>query len=117
MDQVNYRSDICSQTDKAYRLEHEDGPVPQSTSGDIYQYKVLSMDGIIDKPSRTDSCIKIGNKVVLVENFVIDGGIEYIAGKEYRCKEPFFVYPFDSREIGIYKVSNLSVDVEVLSDG
>lgn len=90
MDHVNSSPDLCSQTEKAYRLEHEDGPVPQSTSGEVHQFKVLSMDDMIVKPSRRDSCIKIRNKVVLVENFVIDGGIEYIAGKEYTCNEPFF---------------------------
>lgn len=111
-DRVDSSPDLCSQTNKAYRLKHEDGPVPQSISGEVLQIKVLSMDGIFVKTSRRDSCIKIRNEVVLVENFFIDGGIEYIAGKEYRCKEPFFVYPVDSRELGIYKVSNLSKDVK-----
>ncbi len=111
MDHINSSPDLCCQTDKAFRLEHEYGPVPQSTSGEVHQFKVLSMDGMIVKPLRRDSCIKIRNEVVLVENF-IDGGIEYIAGKEHRCKEPFFVYPFDSRELGIYKVSNLSMNVK-----
>lgn len=111
IDHVNFSPDLCSQTDKTYRLEHKEGPVPQSTSGEGHQFKVFSMDGITVKPSRRDSGIKIRNEVVLVENF-IDGGMEYIAGKEYRCKESLFVYPFDSRVIGIYKVSKLSMKVK-----
>lgn len=110
MDHVNSRPELCSQT--AYRFEHKDGPVPESTSGEVHQFKVLSMDGIIVKPLKRDSCIRIGNLVVLVENFLIDGEIEFIAGKEYRYKEPFFMYPFDSRELGIYKVPSLSKKVK-----
>ena len=66
--------------------------------------------------SRPELCLfehKDGNLVVLVENFLFDGEIEYIAGKEYRCKEPFFMYPFDSRELQSYQPVQES---EVLSD-
>jgi len=89
MDRVDSNHELCSQTPKAYKLEHKDGPVPQSTSGEVLQFKVLSVNGVIVKPSRRDCCIRIWNEVVLVENFVIDGGVEHIAGKEYRYKEPF----------------------------
>lgn len=71
MDHVNSSSDLCSQTDEAYRLEHEDGPVSLSTISKVHQFKVLSIDGIIVKPSSKDLCIKNRNEVVLVENFLL----------------------------------------------
>lgn len=33
-------------------------------------------------------------------------------GREYRCKETLFVFPVDSRVLGIYNVSNLSKNVK-----
>ncbi len=41
MDHINSSPDLCCQTDKAFRLEHEDGPVPQSTSGEVHQFVLV----------------------------------------------------------------------------
>lgn len=99
-------TDLSGQTE-GYKLEHKDGPVPV-TNGDLPQFKALFKNGFIVKTSKRDCCIKIGDEVVLIENFFVDGGTEYVAGRQFVCKEPFFAYPFDSRELGIYKVSQLA---------
>lgn len=112
IDSLNHSTDLCRQSGKKYTVEHQNGPAPHSDGGDLHQFKVLSMDGFTVKTSKRDSCIKVGDEVVLVENFIIDGEVEYIAGREYRSKDPFFVYPFDSRALGIFKVSNLATSVK-----
>lgn len=97
--------------------EHMDGPVPEGFSRQIRQFKVLAIDCMVVKPKERDSCIRTDNMFVLVQNIVEDKGIIYIVGNEYKHVENFFSYPIDSKELGIYVVSNLSTRVKCFMIG
>lgn len=103
---------LNAQTSKDYKSEHTEGPVSKFFTREVEQFKVLSMDGAVIKTTNRDSCIKINNRLVLVENIFVDRGVEYIVGREYRCPESFFEYPFDSRQLDIFMVSNLSMTLK-----
>lgn len=110
--EASSHSGLCSQMSKQCRSEHSEGPVPHFFKGEVKQFQMLSMDGAVITTSKRDCCVKIKNEVVLVENIIVDRGVEYIVGRQYRCQESFFEYPFDSRELGILMVSNLSMTVK-----
>lgn len=112
IDEASSNCNLNAQTSKDYKSEHTEGPVPQFFTGEVKQFKVLSMDGAVIKTTNRDSCIKIKNRFVLVENIIVDRGAEYIVGREYRCQESFFEYPFDSTELDIFMVSSLSMTVK-----
>ncbi|KAL0151586.1 hypothetical protein M9458_053103 [Cirrhinus mrigala] len=46
----------------------------------------LAVDGIVVKLNERDSCVKIDNKLVLVQNIVEDKGAVYLVGNEYKQK-------------------------------
>jgi len=73
---------------------------------------VLVSDDVVVKVKERDCCIKIDKKLVLVQNVVEDKGVVYILANEYKQVEHLFTYPIDSRELGIYVVSNLSSKIK-----
>lgn len=78
---------------------------------------MLIFDDVIVNSKERDFCIKIDNKLVLVQNIVEDKGILYIVGNEYQQVEHFFKYPIDSKELGIYVVSSLSTSLKSVMVG
>lgn len=85
--------------------------MPQCFVGVVDQSKELLIDGLAVRTSKRDDCIRI-DKVISVMNVISTEGKEYIVGKEYRLKAPFFEYPLDSRELEIYVGSNLSSRIQ-----
>lgn len=71
-------------------------------------FKELAIDDIVISSSERDRCIKINNKIVLVQNIIVSHFEEYIVYTEYRHITKFFDYPIDSTELGICFVSDLS---------
>ncbi|XP_048010162.1 uncharacterized protein si:dkey-242h9.3 isoform X1 [Megalobrama amblycephala] len=111
MENDSYSSDVKEATQKLEN-EHMDGPVPECFSQQVRQYRVLATDDVVVKVKERDCCIRIDKKLVLVQNIVEDKGIMYIVANEYKQVEHFFTYPIDSRELGIYVVSNLSTNIK-----
>ncbi|GAA6081362.1 uncharacterized protein LOC113085053 isoform X1 [Tachysurus ichikawai] len=108
----NYSCDVQEAIQKLDK-EHTNGPVPECFSQQARQFKVLAIDDIVVKLNERDSCVKIDNQLILVQNFVEDeGGVN-----EYKQVEHFFKYPIDSNELGIYVVSNLSTNVRCFMIG
>lgn len=105
-------SPIVKEATQKLENEHMDGSVPESFSRQVRQYKVLVSDDVVVKVKERDCCIKIENKLVLVQNIVEDKGVVYIVANEYKQVEHFFTYPIDSRELGIYVVPNLSTNIK-----
>ncbi|KAA0717506.1 hypothetical protein E1301_Tti023690 [Triplophysa tibetana] len=93
---------------KICRMVHSDGPVPSGFTGTVSQFKELAIDDIVISSSERDRCIKINNKIVLVQNIIVSEFEEYIVYKEYRHITKFFDYPIESTELGICFVSDLS---------
>lgn len=111
MENGSYSPNVKEATQKLEN-EHMDGPVPECFSRHVRQYKVLVSDDVVVKVKERDCCIKIENKLVLVQNIVEDKGVVYIVAKEYKQVDHFFTYPIDSRELGIFVVSNLSTNIK-----
>ncbi len=111
MENGSYSPNVKEATQKLEN-EHMDGPVPECFSRQVRQYKVLVSDDVVVKVKERDCCIKIENKLVLVQNIVEDKGVVYIVAKEYKQVDHFFTYPIDSRELGICVVSNLSTNIK-----
>lgn len=88
--------------------EHTDGPVPNCLSQQARQFKVLTFDAVVVKSKERDSCVKVDNNLIFVQNIALDKGILYLVGYEYKEVEHSFKYPIDSKELGIYMVSSLS---------
>lgn len=112
----NYSCDV-EEAIKKLDKEHTDGPVPECFSQQAHQFKVLAMDDVVVKLNERDSCVRIDNKLVLVQNIVEDKGAVYLVGNEYKQVEHFFKYPIDSKELGIYVASNLSTNVKCFMIG
>lgn len=100
MENSDYSPDV-KQTQNL-KKEHTDGPLPECFSQRVRQFKVLAFDGIVVKAKDRDSCIRIDNKFILVQNIVEDKGTVYIVGNEYKQVKHFLTYPVDSKELGIY---------------
>lgn len=115
MENSDYSPDV-KQTQNL-KKEHTDGPLPECFSQRVRQFKVLAFDGIVVKAKDRDSCIRIDNKFILVQNIVEDKGTVYIVGNEYKQVKHFLTYPVDSKELGIYVVSNLSSSVKCFTFG
>lgn len=112
----NYSCDV-EEAIKKLDKEHTDGPVPECFSQQAHQFKVLAIDDVVVKLNERDSCVRIDNKLVLVQNIVEDKGAVYLVGNEYKQVEHFFKYPIDSKELGIYVASNLSTNVKCFMTG
>ncbi|GAA6097846.1 uncharacterized protein LOC113076649 isoform X1 [Tachysurus ichikawai] len=113
----NYNCDVQEAIQKLDK-EHTNGPVPECFSQQARQFKVLAIDDIVVKLNERDSCVKIDNQLVLVQNIVEDEGGVYLVGNEYKQVEHFFKYPIKiSYELGIYVVSNLSTNVRCFMTG
>lgn len=90
---------------------HSDGPVPQGFRGVVSQFKELAIDKFVINTSERDKCIRMNNKIVLVQNIIVFKEEEYIVCQEYRHIAAFFDYPIDSTDLGICFVSDLSTNL------
>ena len=89
--------------------EHKDGPILLECKGTLFNKLELGNT----KLRSTDRCnchimLKTGILVKIL-NFIENRAGTYIVGQEYLTQERFYVYPFPSSTLDIYKVSNLSV--------
>lgn len=108
LDSASLKDEETWNTHKKLKMLHSDGPVPQGFTGVVSQFKELSVDGFVINTSERDRCIKMKNKILLVQNIIVFEGEEYIVCKEYRHIAKFFDYPIDSTELGICFVSDLT---------
>lgn len=111
LDSASLKDEETWNTHKKLKMLHSDGPVPQGFTGVVSQFKELSVDGFVINTSERDRCIKMKNKILLVQNIIVFEGEEYIVCKEYRHIAKFFDYPIDSTELGICFVSDLTPDL------
>lgn len=99
----------CYSTDEiSLMCPHKNGPVPQTLTEAVHQFRQLIVDGVMLRISSKDDCIAIRGKVISVKNIIAYGGKEYVMFQEYREKEALYTYPLDSRNMGVFIVSNLS---------
>lgn len=113
MDSIDSKSSSEVQQLKTQtKFMHTDGPVPQMFDGTIGQFRELSRDGVVIKISEGDNCIDINNVVVLVQNIILFKGSKFVVFREYSKKESLFDYPIDSCELGIFVVSDLSLELK-----
>lgn len=95
-------------TNKKMKKLHSAGPVPQGFTGVVSQFMELVIDQFVINTSERDRCVRMNNKIVLIQNIIVFEDEEYIVCQEYRHIAKFFDYPIDSIELGISFVSDLS---------
>ncbi|XP_056608437.1 uncharacterized protein si:dkey-242h9.3 isoform X1 [Triplophysa dalaica] len=108
--------DSCTENDEVshgkmkLQKEHYSGPVPPSIMGTpVLQYQQLVMEGTkINVSSEGDRCVKIGGCIALIDNILQSQDKIYIVYREYELMEPFFDYPLNSLQLGIYLVGQIS---------
>ncbi|XP_058631559.1 uncharacterized protein LOC131540562 [Onychostoma macrolepis] len=108
LDSTSLNDEETRKAHKKMKMLHSDGPVPEGFTGAVSQFKELSIDEVVINTSERDRCIKMNNKILLVQNIIVFEGEEYIVCKEYRHIAKFFDYPIESTDLGICFVSDLS---------
>lgn len=95
-------------------------PILKELSGDntilcdgvfLKQYKAVVLLGLTVTTQHSDSCVQLKNgEIVVVEGITKSNlGKITILGRKFLVKSVFFNKPYDSREIGIFKMKHLSV--------
>ncbi|XP_051787729.1 uncharacterized protein si:dkey-242h9.3 [Erpetoichthys calabaricus] len=116
LDFLHLNSDFSIHPQKRFKMQHSDGPVPLHFEV-VLQFKEVEFNGFVIKVSTGDSCIKIDNKIVIVQNIIVHEDREYVVCQEYQHKAIFFEYPIDSSCLGIFVVSKLSPNLHCLPIG
>ncbi len=97
---VNVRTDL--------KKQHENGPTPLGFN-DTHQFQEVVVGSTrFNLLSVRDSCVKIGGCICLVMNILQCQKKVYMIYREYEHMEPFFHYPINSIQLGIYFFDNLS---------
>lgn len=95
-------------------------PILKELSGDntilcdgvfLKQYKAVVLPGLTVTTQHSDNCVQLKNgEIVVVEGITKSNlGKITILGRKFLVKSAFFNKPYDSREIGIFKMKHLSV--------
>ena len=91
------------------RRSHTNGPVPNDVNIDLLftQYKVAVLRNFSIGIAKPNNCIRIGHKIVLVENIIQSQPGVHIVYRAFRPSSAFFNYPIDSTKILVEKVAAL----------
>ncbi|KAG8175607.1 hypothetical protein JTE90_019419 [Oedothorax gibbosus] len=94
---------------------HADGPC---LGIEGVQYRKVEGLGFIIKTQSGDNCMLLKDgSIVLAVNFILREGSLYFVGRRFLKKEPFYLSPCESTNLGIFAVSNLStIDVWHMND-
>lgn len=68
LDSTCLKDKEASKTNKKLKKLHSDGPVPQGFTGVVSQFKELAIDEFVINTSERDRCIRMNNKIFLVQN-------------------------------------------------
>ena len=103
-------------TDFTLKAQHSKGPLPQGT---MYvpctEFRdAVFCDCVISSKSG-DNCVKVGSHFAVIKNIIQSKGGIFIVYRKYCCSGSFFMYPINSQQCDVYKLSELSEDVHVAS--
>lgn len=96
------------------KQQHNSGPILEEFQFSL-QYKEVNLHLIKLKVTKGDNCILINGDISVIHNILADHTNKYLVISSFQNKQNFFVYPVQSSQLGIYKVSNLSADLKVVS--
>ena len=90
------------------KQQHSNGPFPAGNAfTPCSQYGLVHMNRFVIATSRGDNCILVGSEICVVKNIIqCESGV-YFVYTIFKQSESLFDYPLDSRQLTIYKVSNL----------
>lgn len=108
---------LCNVDKKSsFLLEHNNGPVPNSFSF-CKQYKKVCHNNTfysINSYSMSDSyCLVHKTIVVQIQNIVTNSENMFIMGKRFNSRTSLYQYPYDSLDLNISVVDNLSNIMEM----
>lgn len=98
--------------------KHRLGPLPLQYS-DYSQFSIVNYNNMCFSVKTPDNCVKIGNKVYLIQNILCnDAKLVKIVCESFGNISSYFAYPLPSSDLDIHKVSGTcgTYDVFSLSD-
>ena len=92
------------------KKQHSSGPLPRHMDICISsQFKAYFHNGMFISSTLGNNCFEVNGKVVLVRNICVsEHGDVIVICEPYKEVSSFFQYPLDSKDLGIYRVSDLS---------
>ena len=94
--------------------KHSSGPVP-GDMGEVEQFHYL-VGPVFVSTAVGDNCVLLdGLHVAVVRNIVRKKNVTYIVVTRFEKQEPFYMYPFDSSMLGIFKVAGHSSVMECVA--
>lgn len=111
----NRNCGISFQSSPEYQIPHFSGPIP---GFGCTQYKKLRYKNflffVLSYSEADCFCLTMEGLVVKIQNVVVDNENEcYILGNRFQNYTSFFKYPIDSKKFNIYRVQDLSHNVEI----
>ena len=94
------------------KAEHTLGPVPHGYLPCTQFTHVHMADYMISRCSG-DNCIKVNNRIGVVQNILKRDANIHVVYKIFRSQNSLFKYPFDSKFLSIFKVTELTENLHV----
>ena len=96
-------------------MEHTNGPLPSENSYiPCTQFRDAVFKNYAVSTKTGDNCIQVGCHIGVIQNIFKCKSSVYIMYRKFLSSESFFMYPMDSRKLGVYMVSRLSGDVDTV---
>jgi hypothetical protein len=91
------------------KREHRNGPLPPDKQN-LFQFKEIHLPIVFLSVFQGDNCVLIGNKMAIVRNILCDDAQndKFVVYEEFLHAESFFEYPLQSKDLRIFKVSDMS---------
>ena len=96
-----------------HKKPHLSGPLPRHYSH-CMQYKQYCGSETFISSSVGDNCFQLGERIVLVRN-ILKSNETHVVVEEFKRCIPFYDYPISSDKLGVFKVSALAGQFEVVS--
>ena len=107
---------ICCKSGVQLKGEHHKGPLLHGHfSSNGIQYEQMQLKDYCVSRKKGDNCVRIGNDIAIVRNILKCGTDLFVAFQTFKRMDDFFSYPANSSELGIYKVTGLSMEIKVTS--
>ena len=95
--------------------EHRNGPTCSFNCSDVKQYSSVNFPNFMLCLNQKDCYFSSRGKIYKLRNILDRNGDIFLLGQPLRISPKFFEYPCNSADIGIFEVTENSVEIEVLN--
>ena len=92
------------------KRKHFCGPVPRGIAS-CEQFQEISLADFMLSIKRPNNCVKVGKDIGVVVNILQDNFSTRIVFQKFEKMAPFFTYPFNSRDIDVFLVSDINIQL------